>query len=268
MANEVQDFQKDVVDRSFTKPVLVDFWAPWCAPCNVLGPVLDRLAQDANGRWELAKVNVDEHQDVAKQYGVKGIPVVKLFADGEVLNEFQGALPEDQISNWLEENLPTEGKKKLQEAKTFIDKEDHESAKMALEEALQHEPALKEAQVLLANEIVMNEPERALELVSTIHEDSSHYQMACDISTLSYLMTVDTEQLEEASVKSYYVQAINSLREARFEEALQHIIEVIRRNKYYDDEGARKGCIAIFHYLGEDHELSKEYRRKFDMALF
>lgn len=91
MAYDIVDFQKEVIDASFEKPILVDFWAPWCGPCRVLGPVLEKLAVEESDKWTLAKVNTDENQEVSMQYGIRGIPAVKLFVDGNVVNEFTGA---------------------------------------------------------------------------------------------------------------------------------------------------------------------------------
>lgn len=99
-------FQTDVLDKSHEKPVVVDFWAPWCGPCRVLGPTIEKLAKESKGRWRLVKVNADTHADLARRYGVRGIPAVKLFVDGSVRAEFAGALPEPALRRWLDQHLP------------------------------------------------------------------------------------------------------------------------------------------------------------------
>ena len=107
MEIEVNDenFEKEVIEKSKEIPIVVDFWAEWCMPCNMLGPVLEKLAKEYDGKIILAKANVDNAGTKSGEYGVSGIPAVKMFKNGEVVDEFVGALPEDQIKEWLDKNL-------------------------------------------------------------------------------------------------------------------------------------------------------------------
>ena len=141
------DFQSAVLDRSHEIPVVVDFWAPWCGPCRVLGPVIEAVAEEQSGLWELVKLNTEEQQDIAIEYSIRSIPNVKMFYKGEVVSEFLGALPKKSIEQWLTENLPNElkedlthllsaidaGEKDLDHLKTFVaDNPEIEAARIEL----------------------------------------------------------------------------------------------------------------------------------------
>ena len=100
------DFQQEVIEASFQQPVVVDFWAPWCEPCKSLKPILEKLAAEYNGKFILAKVNTEEHPDIATHFGVRGIPDVRAFVNGEIVNQFSGVLPESAVREWLDKLAP------------------------------------------------------------------------------------------------------------------------------------------------------------------
>ena len=106
MTDVPEFFQREVLDKSREKPVLVDFWAPWCGPCHMLSPTLEKLARENGGAWRLVKINADRQPGLSARYGVRGIPSVKMFMDGEVSAEFTGALPEQAVRQWLRAHLP------------------------------------------------------------------------------------------------------------------------------------------------------------------
>jgi putative thioredoxin len=143
-------FPDEVLQRSYEVPVVVDFWAPWCAPCRALGPVLERLAREADGAWELAKVDTDQNPSLAQAAGVQGIPAVRAFRNGKEVAEFVGALPEDQVRLWLAQLGPSAGALAAEEGARAEASGDLEAAGAAYRRALREEPGNDEARRGLA----------------------------------------------------------------------------------------------------------------------
>jgi len=269
MNYEMQDFNKDIIEQSKKIPVLVDFWAEWCGPCRVLTPILEKLAKKYSGKWTLVKVNTDENPELSAEYGIRGIPNVKLFADGEVVNEFVGALPEPMIEDWLKNAIPGESAKKIQEAKRLISSGKENQAGKLLEEVLKEEPGNEEAKLLLAKIFLFNETGKAAELMKSFDGSFENMELADSLNTIIRLFQkYDRNDFPENSVRENYVSAVENLKKQNFSPALEKFIEIIKTDRNYDDDGARKACIAIFKYLGEENETTLQYRRDFGRALY
>jgi putative thioredoxin len=268
--HDVTNFEEEVIAGSYKIPVLVDFWAEWCGPCRVLGPILERLSQQARGRWTLKKVNVEEFQDVATEYNVKGIPVVKLFKNGHPVAEFTGALPEIQVENWLKKNLPSRNDENAEQAFLFLDNGNTDKAKFLLEEILKDEPDHPISAFYLGQILLFENPETAAALFSISGKDPHFMDHSGYLKKLALLIkSKDQHDLfADHPVKPLFLEAIQALSRQDFDLALQRFIEVIMKNKSYENESAREACIALFYYLGTDHELTRKFRRRFDMALY
>lgn len=266
---EVQNFQEDVLEASRTKPVLVDFWAPWCGPCRVLGPVLEKLAAEQPTAWTLVKVNTDAHPEVSMQYDIRGIPAVKLFVDGQVVDEFVGALPEYAVRQWLEQALPSEQKKLLAQAITARDAGEMDRAEGLLEAVLAAEPTNPQARVLLASLLVFRDHGRAATLAEAAATAEPQFvQLGEAVQTLARLLTLDETRLPEEPGHDQYRDGLAALRTGDFAAALDHFIALLPLYRAYDDDGARKACLALFVLLGPEHPATRQYRRRFDMALY
>lgn len=270
MKNELVDFQKEVIEASFDKPVLVDFWAEWCAPCRILGPVLERLAEKYNNQWKLVKLNTDLQQDIAANYGIRGIPNCKLFSKGKVINEFTGALPEKTLEDWLIKSIPSTFADMIEKAELLLNEGKEEDAKIILEEVLRGDINNSEVKVLLSKILVFSSPHEAQRLIESSDLNSENVELANAIETIVSLFDKlkNKSALPESPVKNLYLEALTKLHQKDFDSALQKFIEVIREEKSYDEEGARKACIAIFKYLGEEHEITLKHRRDFGSALY
>ncbi len=257
------NFEQDVIARSEQVPVVVDFWAPWCGPCQSLGPVIEGLAEKASGTWELVKVNTDEHQDISQRYGIQGIPAVKMFHQGVVIADFTGALPKPQIQKWLVENLPDERKEQLETYRNQLFTFQHSEAATKLAQFTKDHPDVGEAQLWLAAATVGQHPELASEAIQHTHRS---FELGEDVRSLADLMTC--EEGGQPKVAEQIEQAQTAMKENRFEDTLQSLIQATLLDKTYCNELPRRATIALFRLMGTDHPLTKQYRKRFDMALY
>ena len=194
------NFDIEVLDRSNEVPVLVDFWSPTCGPCRVLGPVLEKLAANADGKWELLKINTMEHQEVAIEQDIQSIPHVKLYSKGKLVQEFIGALPEPTLVKWLEEFIPTERKEALNAIRERLHNGD-ESALEDLRVFVGENPDMNLARLVLASETVLDAPAEARELVEPIALGNLFYEAADNVRIVAEILTFESEAAEGAGLK-------------------------------------------------------------------
>lgn len=261
---ELNDFDQDVLAESHHIPVLVDYWASWCGPCKYLGPIVEKLASEANGKWKLVKINTEEHGQLAAEWGIMGIPNLKLFFKGQVIAELSGAMPEEEMRVWIEEKLPTEAKAMAMEASKILAEGKTKEGIELLEKAIEMDNGLNEARLLLAKLIVWKHPHRVKGLV----EHMRHVEEAEELILLANLLETNSNDLKLGASRDEVVEAKKCLVIMDFETAIQNLIKAIMINKKYHNELARRITIAIFHILGESNEITRKYRREFDMALY
>lgn len=264
------DFERDVLERSRKIPVLVDFLAPWCAPCRALGPVLEAVAERYSERLALVKINTEEFPELASRYGVRGIPNVKLFVDGEPVDEFTGALPEAQIVQWLEKAIPGPEARKFQEAEQALAAGDQEKARSLLEQLVESDPEHPRARLLLARSWLLEDPHRAVFLLEPVRPGSDAFEEAEVLRDLARLLLLreTPETLPEEPGKDSYLKAAAALAAQDYQAALENLIEVVEKNRELDNEGARKGIIALFHWLGNNHPLTRQFRSRLASVLY
>jgi len=278
MAFDVQDFQEEVIRASHQTPVVVDFWAEWCGPCRILGPVLERMAAGADGRWKLAKVDTEAHPDLAAAYGIRGIPDVRLFVDGESVDGFMGALPESAIQRWLDEALPQEGDREraaeLARVEELIAKGEEEAAANALEALLEGTPGDPGLRFRLARLLVFSEPERAMTLTERLEPRGFPPEAVQAVRSLGRLFQEDPSQEEPSpgedgtEAPHSVAAAVQLLRERDFQGALEALISILREEGAKADPRVREACVAIFHHLGQDHPLVARFRGEVSRALY
>ncbi len=268
MQTESLDFNCDILEQSHDIPVLVDFWAEWCGPCRMLGPVLESLAEKHAGEFLLVKINTEEYPEIAQRYGIMSIPAVKLFIKGEIAGEFAGALPEDHIEQWLKKTLPSRYAEEIGLAAGLVAEGKEFKAVPILEEVLKYEPGNTEATAMLVRLKLFGSPEEVAALVPMLEKEYEFSELVSSVATLSELLSRKKEAYPDGPARELYVRAVDELRGKNFDAALDAFIGVLREDRYYDDDGARKACIAVFKYLGEEHPVTLKHRKIFDRALY
>lgn len=265
-------FDQDVIERSIEIPVVVDFWAPWCGPCRVLGPVLEKLAKDPDLNFVLAKVNVDENPAISMAYQVQGIPAVIAFLDGEPVSNFVGVQPEPQIRKFIEELVPSEVDIAINDANSLLAIRQYNEAEKAYREVLRQFPGHPTAMLNLGQALIAQG--KGCEAIGYLQDctDGLAYTKAQTLLPLAeYLCKVDTtwDDLDDVTpLEAQYRQAAHLLKRGNYAAGLDGLIDILRQDKRYDKGNAKAVILALFDLLGEGDDLTQTYRRELASVLF
>jgi len=271
------DFQQAVIEASRRVPVLVDFWAPWCGPCKSLGPILEKLAGEFGGGFILAKVNSDDNQELATRYGVRGIPNVKAFVDGELVDEFTGALAEAKVREFITRLLPSPAEPLRSEAAAALARGDTDAARKLLRQALATDPGNGDASLdLVELEVGAGGLAAAKEILAVVADsarDSARVEaLQARLRLAEAGQGLDAEALARAVAANpadldARLQLANALAlRGAYRAAFEHLLEIVRRDRKFGDEAGRKTMLTLFALLAKEPQYD-DLVREFRLAL-
>ena len=265
----IQNFEAEVIEASMSTPVLVDFWAPWCGPCKSLSPVLEKVETAYEGRFKLVKIDSDKEQQLAQAFGIKSIPTCVLLMNGQPVDGFMGALPEGQVKQFLDKHLPPEGALQAQaiaeEAQQHLQAGDEQSARAALEQALATDPGNDDARFDLIKLVIGHgELAEASALLATTltrfpvplrFEAQAQWIQALEFVTTDPRGDWELAQFDERIAQNKrdfdtrFAKSRLLIAAGQWELAMDELLEIIMRDKTWDNEAPRKTYIALLELM-------------------
>ncbi len=265
------DFEFEVLVYSQNNPVVVDFWAPWCQPCKALTPLLEKLAEEAVGAFRLARVNVDENPNLAVRYGVRSIPTVKAFSQGQAVAEFVGLQPEARIREFLTRLLPpSKTALALEKGQSLLGEQDWAAAERLFRELATEEPRMPAVQLgLLKAVLAQGRGEEGLALLRDF-PPSREFMTAEKLRPLAEsLVQFEKGQLpDENELDATFRNSLRLARRGNLEAAMDGLLDILRQNKRYRSDRARLVLLGILELYNLDDPTARQYRNELSSVMF
>jgi len=274
------NFDSVVIDGSFDRPVLVDFWADWCAPCRMLMPILAKLVEEYGGKFILAKLNTEEEQALAAQFGIRSLPTVQLFKEGRPVDQFMGALPETQIREFLDRHIARASDGLLAQAQGLMAAGDLDRARGLIQRARKEDPAnprtsLVEVQLTAAQGDVAEAQAQLERLPIELAHDPEVAALRGQLQFAAALAGAPESSILQARLEAdpkdseaRYQLAAQRVVAGDYEAALGLLLELMKRDRAYGDDAGRKGMLAVYDLLGGAGDLVTQHRARMMNALY
>jgi putative thioredoxin len=270
----MQNFQNLVLENSINKPVLVDFWADWCQPCQTIMPMLAKLAEEYAGKFELAKVNADDEQELAAHFGIKSLPTMKLFFKGQLVDERMGVVPESDIREMLDKHIVSESDQFMQAATMAYQQGQTEQALEMLNHALDKDPDNAELKITIAQMVqAQGDSESALTLLDSLDDEGNRLDSAvklrAEINLAAQLADLpDLNEIEQrlsqnpADLEALLQKSRHLVAQGEYDDAMECLLTIMRNDRSFEDDAGRSGLLEVFDLLGGEHPSVQKYRRK------
>jgi putative thioredoxin len=264
------DFEYEVLHYSMNVPVVVDFWASWCIPCRVLGPLLEDLAREGAGVFRLAKVNIDENARLAKQYKVRSIPAVKAFMDGRVVAEFSGVLPEPQLREFVKRLAPTPQDLMFEKGQSLLSLGDYAAAEDAFREFLSANPHHPRALLGLIRTLLYQGKGAEAGMLLRNFPASHQYNTAQLLRPVAdVFQTLKDEPVEnENPLEAAFRNGVRLARRGNIPAAMDGFLDILRRQKDYRQGQVKDVFVGLLALIGDDHPDARQYRQDLSTVLF
>ena len=265
-----ESFDYEVVSYSSHTPVVLEFWAPWCIPCRVLSPLLAKLAEEADGAFRLARVNVDEQPKLAERLKVKSVPTVKTFVDGRIVSEFTGVLSEPNLRAFIRRIMPESGDLLLEKGKSLMLLGDLDGAEDALRQYLANNPESSAGLLALVRLLLLEG--RAWEAKGILANFPASYEfnaaLILKLVADAYLWLEKQQDPPKDALEAAYRNSLRLAKQGKIQLALDGFLDILRRDKHYRDDEVREVYLGLLEVLGEHHPDVRQYRADLSNVLF
>jgi putative thioredoxin len=275
----IQSFQADVIDASMQVPVIVDFWAPWCGPCKTLGPMLEKLEQAYGGRFKLVKIDTDAQQQLAQHFRIRSIPTVFAFVGGQPVDQFQGALPEGKLREFIDRLMPNPSDLELEQAGAALDAGDQAAAAEHVKKAIALDPANDSARLMYA-QLLLAEGEPAAagsqldalsaqakadpqvaELLAQVAQAIEAARPPVPHALLDRVRDHPADLQGRLELAEYYIEY------KEWADALAQLLEIVQRDRAFGEDVGRKRMVQVFALAAAQPEVVSEWRRRLGAVL-